>query len=177
MARLRRGSFPARGPRRLNSWDDGTGGVPAQTITGSTVAFVGNAVSVLTDGTTLVRTRGQLDVILAAASAAGDGYQGAFGIGVTTQAAVAVGITAVPTPITEQTWDGWLYWTPISVHVGEATAGDKNWASGAQRTTVDSKAMRKLKEDQSIFAVWEVTEIGTATATIFWDSRALFKLP
>ena len=176
MARSRSVSFPGRTRRRVG-WDDGTGGVPAQAVTGSTVAFVGNAVSVLTDGTTLVRTRGQLDVFLAGYSAAGDGYQGAFGIGVTTLAAVTVGITAVPTPITEQTWDGWLYWTPISVHGGEATAGDKDFGPAHQRTIVDSKAMRKLKEDQSLFAVWEVTEIGTATAHIFWDSRCLYKLP
>jgi len=167
----------ARGQKRKVGWDRGPGGTAADTITASTSNFFGSVSNVLVDGLTLVRLRGRFSFILTAAAAAGDGYQGAMGIGVTTASATAAGIASVPTPITEQDWDGWLYWQAISCHAGDATAGSRNWDQANMNIEVDSKAMRKLTEDSSIFAVFEVIEIGTATASLFFDSRILVKLP
>jgi len=124
----------------------------------------------------LVRTRGLLDVFLdGVPTADGDGYFGAFAIGIVTDPAIAIGITAVPTPITEQSWDGWLYHTFISVHTMDVTFG--NMGAAHHRIEVDSKAMRKFPVEMTMFAVLEVVEIGTATLNAFWDSRVLFKLP
>ena len=42
---------------------------------------------------------------------------------------------------------------------------------------MDSKAMRKLNVQDSIYAIIEVEEIATATASVFMDTRMLFALP
>jgi len=177
MPRSRRGSYPVRASQRRTGWEDGTGSTSPSAISGSTAGFVGLALAALVDGLTLVRTRGSINALLLTASAAGDGFQGAFGIGLATAAAVAVGILAVPTPITEQDWEGWLFWHTVSVHAGDRTAGDSNWNQATQRIEIDSKAMRKLGSDMALYAAFEVVEEGTATMEIWHDSRMLFKLP
>ena len=48
-------------------------------------------------------------MFLSAATSALDGFNGAFGIGLVTRQALAVGVSAVPTPLDEEDWDGWLY--------------------------------------------------------------------
>ena len=146
-------------------------------MTGSTTQFVGNAVAPLIPGMTIVRTRGMFNAVLAVAASAGDGYQGAFGIGMATTAAILSGIAAVPTPITEAESDGWLYWAPVSCHAGDATAGSRNWDQASQRLEVDSKAMRKFGDQLSIYAAIELVEIGVAELDVFFDSRVLVMLP
>ena len=94
-----------RGLRRKTSWSlgphSGTAGSP-QSITASGASLATTNVNVLADGVTLIRTRGELVFSLILADAASAGFHGAFGIGIATQAAIAAGVTAVPTPITEQ---------------------------------------------------------------------------
>jgi len=174
------GAFPrgrVRTPRRKTSWDAGPGGTGATTIISSSSAFVGAAVQGLVPGLTVTRIRGLLRIVMQSANAAGDGFQGAFGIGIASTAAVVAGIGSVPTPITEADADSWLYWMPISVHVGDKTAGDVNWQGAVQDVVVDTKAMRKMNDSfVSIYAAFEVTEIGTADMDLFFDSRALFLL-
>ncbi len=70
-------------------------------MTASSSVFVGAAVTPTIEGSTMIRIRGLLNYFLLAGAAAGDGFQGAFGIGIATTAAVAAGIASVPTPITE----------------------------------------------------------------------------
>jgi len=172
----RSGSFRGRtGLRRLTTWDEGTGGIAVSAITASGAFFIGAAVQALGDGLTVIRQRGELTAILSVATSALDGFSGAFGIGKATSAAVLGGIANVPTPITEQSWDGWLYWTPIQV-ISPIAAQFDNGAT-VFRQTVDTKAMRKLSEDEALYAAWEGTEVGTATMSLFWDSRVLAKLP
>jgi len=184
----RRSGFP-RGrtipPRRANSWDFGPGQAGAQSqITGSVTTLASASLSVLVDGLTLARLRGMFHSYLSAAAAPQDGFVGAFGIAVATTAAIAVGATAVPSPITEQDWDGWLYWTPVflvSPGVIDGTVSDDRSSisgqTGSQIQVVDSKAMRKLNEAESIYGALEVSEVGTATMNWHFDSRILLKLP
>jgi len=170
-----RGNFRSnlnRSPRRETSWGVGPGGTAATRFTASSVAFVGATITPLDFGITVVRTRGFLSAALIATAAAGEGFQGAFGIGFATAAAVAAGIASVPTPITEQGADSWLYWSAFSLHSGdEAHAVTEEW-----REVVDSKAMRKFPNDMTIYAAMEVVEIGAATMDVFFDSRILAKL-
>ena len=184
---LRRGLSQGRlirGPRRKNSWAAGIGGDAAQTqITGAGSTIVTSAVTG-GDGVTLVRTRGQLLLFCRTADAALAGFTGAFGIAVATTAAIVAGAAAVPTPISEQGWDGWLYWHAIqliSAGVVDGTAVldelQPNVMSFAQRIEIDSKAMRKIKEDESIYAVLEVQEDGASIMNWYVDTRMLFKLP
>ena len=176
MTRPRRGGF-RQSQRRRTEWGNGLGGTGALAIASSTAGFLGAVLTSVVPGVTLVRTRGELNIVMQSKANAGDGFQGAFGIGKATNAAIAVGISAVPTPITEQEWDGWLFWAAISVHVGDATAGDVNWENATQRITVDSKVMRKIEQEESFYACIEVVELGTSEIDVFFDSRMLVKLP
>ena len=179
----RRGSFQGRqSVRRLTGWEEGIGSVGEQTsLSSSTTILVSSGLSILEDGFTLVRTRGSLLLQLGTADAQGSGYAGAFGIGVATTPAFVAGAGAVPGPITEQDWDGWLYWAPVQLTAAGVITAVANTAmdaqTGVQRIDFDSKAMRKLTEDDTIYGALEVTEVATATLRWRCDSRMLFKLP
>ena len=174
--------------RRRTSWELGpksdAAGAP-QTITGSS-AQVGGLVGVVgLDGTTWGRIRGQFMAHLLTSGAVNNGYHGAFGIAVATSAAVTAGVASLPTPITEEAWDGWLYHHYFQIHssgaitaAGAATqiVGPDSIAA-AVRVEVDSKVMRKLEIDQTIYCAVEVSEVGTATMEWFFNSRALLLLP
>ena len=179
MARSR--DFPRGGVRstshRQTGWTAGPGGTVLTAITASGVGFIGDSLLVDVDGFTLVRTRGLFTFLLTAAAAAGDGYVGAFGIGIASLAAVIAGIGSVPTPLAEQNSENWLYWTVISAHAGVVGGVVDVGPAQSQRIEVDSKAMRKFTEEQAMYAVFEVVEEGAATADMWFDSRMLFKLP
>ena len=129
MARLSRGLSRGRVvPRRRKVWGLGVGGTAVTSLSVTGAQFVGSAVTPTVDDLTLMRTRGMLNLVGLTSDAAGVGFQGAFGIAVATAAAVTAGIASVPTPLTEQAWDGWLYWTPISIH-----RGDSAFANGSFR--------------------------------------------
>jgi len=173
--RSRRGSFPVRTVRRQTGWGLGPGGTSVLTLSGTGSSFLGSVVVLaLEEKATLVRTRGELDVYLRTSDGVASGLQGAIGVAKATTAAVAAGIASVPTPITEADWDGWLFWHPISVHTmdGDTGAGPPM----SQRLEVDSKAMRKWTQEETMYAAIEVVEIGAVTADVFFDSRMLVKL-
>ena len=170
----RQGRIPY--PRRQTSWANGTGGTAAVDISAGTAVFLGSAIQAAVDGLTVIRTRGLFRTYLTLGTNVGDGFQGAFGIGIASLAAVTAGIGSVPTPITEQEADSWLFWMPVSIHAPVATATELSAAS-SQDILVDSKAMRKLETTMAIYAIFEAAEVGVATATLYWDSRSLVKLP
>ncbi len=135
-------------------------------------------------GLTIVRIRGMFHWALQSAAAQLDGFQGAFGIGIATAAAINAGIASLPTPITEMGDENWLYHRIIGIHAGgiinQGVAADEDqvnatWA--AERFEVDSKAMRKFDDGMGLYAAFEVVELGTAVGNIFFDSRMLVKLP
>ena len=174
----RRAGFPrvvSQRSRRLTTWDEGVGGGAPVVETAPVSRFLGSALQFSVDGLTLVRTRGQFMANLTSASAAAAGFHGAVGIGLATAAAVAVGITAVPTPITEQGWDGWIWWMPIYCFAGRADEVMGDLAN--QRTEIDTKGMRKITEEDALYAAIEVSEVGVASLNVALDCRMLFKLP
>ena len=169
-------NFGGRTLRRRSSWEEGPGGTALTPLSASSVAFVGSAVQAAIPGITVVRIRGFLSWYLTLATSAGDGFQGAFGIGIATFAAVTAGITAVPTPITEASDENWLYHRFISIHGPVVSSTSLNDAT-VDKFEVDTKAMRKLDDGMAIYAAVEVVETGIATAELWFDSRALAKLP
>ena len=181
----RQGGFPTRSQRRKSSWVAGVGSATAQTdVTASGTTLANAAVGILADGLTLVRTRGMLQLYLNAATAQDNGFTGAFGIGVVTTEAFQAGGAAVPQPLVNQGWNGWLYWTPIMVvaaaPLASGAAVDLDMVSvniASQNVIIDSKAMRKVSTDETIVGSLEVVERGTATLRWSLDSRMLFKLP
>jgi len=138
--------------------------------------------SILVEGLTLVRTRGEVEIHLSTASAAGAGFRGAFGIGVASLAAVTAGVASIPTPITEADNDNWLYHRFFSVIAADAIAvsgaASEALQGGMQavRFEVDSKAMRKVPVGTALYGIVEVVLSGTAAAQFAFNSRMLFKL-
>ncbi len=190
MAHLRRSGFRTSSvARRKTSW-----GFGSQTgVDGDTQAIVASSVVLATigaltnvDGITAVRIRGDLNVFLTLAAALGDGFHGAFGIGTANENAFTAGIASLNTPITDETWDGWMYHRYFGPFSGgpivAATAAMQevavNATSAALHIEVDSKAMRKLRQGMVIYAALEVIEVGAA-AQMEWafNSRVLAKLP
>ena len=182
MARSR-GGFGRRTAKRLTSWDIGVGDASRTVVGSTTPQFLGSALSPIIPGLTLVRTRGSLLISLATVTTARDGLVGAVGIGIASAAAVAAGITSVPTPFTEQSSENWIWWQAFAVTLPQVgTDAATGLGAGTQAATVrveiDSKAMRKFEIDQSLYAAIEVgTEVGVASADVFLNTRMLFKLP
>jgi len=137
------------------------------------VQLVGSVISPTSGPLTLIRTRGLLTLLLTGATSAGDGFQGAFGIGRVTSAALDVGIGSVPSPIAELAWDGWLYHTFFSCHAQDTSL--RGGIAQAMQIVIDSKAMRKFDVQEDIYAAIESVEIGTAAMSVFFDSRMLFQ--
>jgi len=169
---------PVRGvsQRRSTAWSVGVGGTGATAVSLSGVQFMGSGIVALESGLTIVRIRGLLDYFLTLATGAGDGFFGAVGIGIVEEPAFTAGIGSVPTPVTDAENETWLWHQFISMHGPVASSSEAGAASMAGRIDVDSKAMRKFDEDKRLYAAVEVTEIGTATGTLFLNTRTLFKL-
>ena len=175
----RRGSFrPRQGAtRRRSAWTEGAGG---QTNTQAAATFtniLGGGVITSSGEVTIVRTRGELTIGLSAATAALDGFSGAVGIGIVTTQAFNVGVTALPLPISDAEWDGWMWHQYFNVFAQSASPGFATDGGTFARYQVDSKAMRRLEDEMTLVAVIEGTEVGTSTMNARFDSRILVKLP
>ena len=119
---------------------------------------------------TLIRTRGQVSVKPQASSADLE-LAGAIGIGVVSDQALTIGITAIPGPFTDADWDGWAMWRSFahSFELQDATASLLfDWSF-----EVDSKGMRKLSENESLVFV---AESQSGAFEIAAPLRTLFKL-
>ena len=187
MAQLRRlRSARTFGSRRSTSWGSGpktgTDGLPV-IISASGVQLGGIVAAPSLEGLTVVRMRGEMLIRLTTGSSLDDGFFGAVGVAVFTDAAIAVGVSAVQSPIAEEGWDGWLWHRYFNVFAGgvvgsgAATADNQGGESMTLRVEVDSKAMRKLPVGNSVGVVWEATEQGGATVSWAFNSRLLDKLP
>ena len=173
-----------RRPNRLTGWDIGPGGTSSVSVSSSSSVFLGSFVFPSQDGFTVIRTRGEFLALLTSAAGQDNGFTGAFGIGKATTQAISAGAASVPTPITEEEWDGWLYHryfslTASSIIDGSAAADHDfiNVNTAMLRLEVDSKAMRKLATEDGLFAIIEVVESGTAVMLVHFNCRMLFKLP
>ena len=167
---------PLRSQRRLSAWEKGPGGTTGTVISTSTTVILGAGIVALIDGLTIVRFRGFFEMFMEAAPAIGDGFVGAVGAGVVTSDAFAVGVTAVPNPVDDADWDGWLYHRFYSLHHSTATISN-GVNAGREAWEVDSKAMRKLPSNETFFLSIQTVEQGAAQIEVFFDSRVLLKLP
>jgi len=164
--------------RRLTTWTVGCeSNNQAFSANGSTIWSQGVQL-VAESQATIVRCRGLISATLLTAAAAGDGFFGAFGIGIVNENAFTVGgTTSVPTPITDIDWPGWLWHQFFDVRAVTATIGDGVNAVGAYaRFEIDSKAMRKMGDEEVLMGVTQVEESGAATMEVNANTRLLFKL-
>ena len=174
MPRLRSTSRVAQAPsrRRTTKWGVGPKAEPLSHSASNQQIGTG-VILLLESEVTIVRMRGEFFFMLLTAAATGDGFAGAIGIGLVSNEAFAIGAAAVPGPVSEQDWDGWLWHSFF--HSGFAIAADAS-VGVALRIPIDSKAMRKWSEGYTLCPVVEVTENGTSTAESWFQSRLLLKL-
>ena len=167
--------YPRRSSvRRKTSWAVGPTSSGVQTITAPSVTLMTLGSQVLEDGLTLTRIRGELDLAIRTADADGSGMHGAFGICYMTENAFGIGSTAVPDPVADEFWNGWIwhrYWS-----VFEQLTGSTN-GYGFVRLEIDSKAQRKEKAADVLVGVLTVAEVGTIVMDVVMRSRILVKLP
>ena len=111
------------------------------------------------------------------ATAVGDGFENfAMGMCVVSENAFGVGVTAIPAPITDIQWDGWI-WHSSHGHITSLSTTEEHRITGARIIPIDSKAMRKLKNTDVLVGVVQLgTEIGTATVDFSARTRLLVKI-
>ena len=163
------------GVRRQTTWDIGPGGSVGATAASSTLFPLAVIASI--DGLTVVRTRGELNLALSVITAPLDGF-GRIGAGIciVSENAASVGVTAVPSPLADQGWNGWLWYWTGSLFGPSATVANAGGPANA-RVVIDSKAMRKQKNTDVMVAVLEVAdEVGAAVLTAKMNARQLLKL-
>ena len=177
MAHSRRFPRQSRFPtRRLTSWDSGVSALPLTLgVTANQIWTVGQAVTV--EKTTLIRIRGTFMAFLTAVTAGGDGFDGAFGIGVVSSEAFAAGVASIPSALSDSDRNIWLVHQFINLHQLSGTETDGSNAVGSVvRGEIDSKSMRKLVFGDVVFGSLELVEQGTAAGEFFANTRFLAKL-
>ena len=121
---------------------------------------------------TIVRTRGYMHVS-SDQQAASENYSVALGYAVVSDQAVAIGVTAVPTPTTDRGSDLWYVYEEIYGRVAFSDAtGIREVGHGRE---FDSKAMRKVEVGQDVISVVETT-VASSGALITEGGRYLVKL-
>jgi len=119
---------------------------------------------------TIVRTR--FDIYYSTDQvAASETPFGALGLIVASDKAVALGVTAIPQPFTNSDADFWV-WQGVShkFFFGDATG----FSNVGQTYTVDSKAMRKVGNDEDIAVCFE--QSAAVGAQVIVQGRMLVKL-
>ena len=169
MARSVRGGFQ-RGAVRLTEWDATVPESAFQGLAANTAVLDSTFATV--DAETIIRTRGLLTVRTDQVSALEDPF-GAVGMCVVSDQAVAIGVTAIPTPYTDAESDLWLFhsfWAaPITLATGAA------FANVSTQIHLESKAMRRINEDQTLCLVVE-NGSGTFGCSYRLDARILYKV-
>ena len=122
---------------------------------------------------TVVRTRGVMNVS-SDQTAALEFYHAALGYAVVSDQAVAIGVTAVPTPHTDFDSDLWFTYEDAGSEFTFVSGIGINADAGVFRT-YDSKAMRKVEEGEQIITVIETSGISSG-ARLFNSARILVKL-
>ena len=121
---------------------------------------------------TVVRNRGIVG-IHTDQIAATEHIRGAYGAAVVSDQAVAIGVTAVPTPVTDSESDLWFTYQMLQASFDFADA--TGFTATEQQYQVDSKAMRKVEDGQDLIEVVELA--GTSGGAIIQtQTRMLIKL-
>ncbi len=120
---------------------------------------------------TVIRTRGMLN-LRSDQEAASESQGVAYGHCKVSEQAVAIGVTAVPTPVTDSESDLWFVYQDIMNHLQVTPAGT---GPSNQTFEFDSKAARKVEDGESLISVLE-TRAFSDGAGILVAFRQLIKL-
>ena len=121
---------------------------------------------------TIIRSRGWT-MIRSDQAAATEQYQAAFGSIVVSDQATAIGVTAIPTPTTDDQ-SGWLVYEWSAGRIEVITAVGMDQRAGLF-IPFDSKSMRKVEEGQTLVEVVESDAIGSGCNLTTYN-RMLIKL-
>ena len=101
-------------------------------------------------------------------------YQTAFGIAVVSEQSSGIGITAIPTPFTDLGSDLWFLHHSNASQFTFVTGAGFDAALGLSMH-IDSKAMRKVNDDQDVVFVLENSSLSNGTRSLT-SGRMLIKL-
>ena len=141
-------TFPSRrGNRPGGTW--GRAVTNAATVAGTTKStFLTFVLSTAGIGETIRRTVGGI-LVRSDQVATAESYSGAVGAVIITDAAAAIGSTAIPGPVTEADDDGWFLWQGFAGEQGVDSSKSQLWFP------FDSRAMRRVSEGFQIAFVIE----------------------
>ena len=149
-------------------------------LTRTTIAAASTAVFLTTFGATilgfrpftLIRTRGFLS-LKSDQIAASESQQVAYGAAIVSDQAAAVGVTAVPTPVTDSDSDLWFNYEYLSSDFSFGTA--VGFSNVETVRIIDSKAMRKVEDGQDLAEVVESSALSSGLV-VGKFTRMLIKL-
>ncbi len=171
----RRSGLVLRGGRNVRStvWGDITGTFTTLAAGGTAVLLNVTSAGLLAKRPwTAVRARGHWFIVTDQNAAREDQGCG-LGMIIVSDDAVAIGITAIPTPITQAGSDGWFMYETMMAAQG---AGSTDNALGVGKN-YDSKAMRRVEEGFQLVVVAESMAAGlTGGLEIRHIGRILIKL-
>ena len=122
---------------------------------------------------TVVRTRGVL-FGRSDQNAASENWSVAYGFAVVSDQASGIGITAIPTPVTDDQSDLWFVYERIMGNL--AFSSGVGFQNSGTMIPIDSKAMRKIEDGQDLVEVVENGTTSTDGAAIHGHARILIKL-
>jgi len=169
MAKHRTAIVRRSGSRRKSLWLSFQPATFTEVAVGGTLVFTLNAAALVLAPFTIVRSRFSL-FLVSDQSAAAERQVAGFGLSVVSSQAAAIGITAMPTPITD------LGSSLFFAHQLLMTAGSAvNDGVIGQSWQLDSKAMRKVENQDDIAVTTEFSTAGSGY-TMVVGGRILIKL-
>jgi len=102
-----------------------------------------------------------------------ENFSCAFGMAIVSDQAVAIGVTAVPTPDTDRSSDLFFAFDDVAGRL--ARASDVGFRELGTQRIIDSKAMRKVEEGNDLIIVQESTAISAGVES-YVAGRVLIKL-
>ena len=145
-----RGNTFVRGKRSATDWSSSVPATSFVTVAASATVLL-EVFTPIAGGETVLRTRGQF-VWMSDQAVAIESQIGAVGIGVVSEQAATVGITAIPFPDTDAAWGGWLWHSYFASRLEFASAIGFQ-PQMANRIVIDSKGMRKVGENERLVVV------------------------
>ncbi len=172
--RSRKSGFTLRGGRsvRESLWIGGTMIIDDLDTSGVVLSSSLSAAVLALRPFTVVRTRGSLSM-LSDQFANTEDQQVAYAFCVVSDQAVAIGVTAVPTPLTDSDSDLYFVYETMMSRILVASAIGIN--AVAVERIIDSKAMRKVEDGQQVIAVAEAPA-SSEGLRLYSYNRILIKL-
>ncbi len=158
-------------PKRLTSWFQYQPVEATMTAAGGTIMFTLNAAALALRPFTIIRSRFEI-WLRSDQNAAAEVQAAAVGMAIVSDQATAIGVTAIPTPITDMSSDLWFFYQLL--HGDEASVA--NLVKPETRVSVDSKAMRKVDIGQDVVVVGEMDAAISNGVILGVGGRQLIKV-